>query len=175
MSIESLMQATRDTIRAAFKLDELGCEVMPDGRPTPMAGQVFFAVHPGGSNNSSDLSVDELFDFSVTLTMRTGVPPYDRIGTNVMLDRNGVLAMARRMAILVGMNYDLMNAANAIITGVASDANGFIRPPVFRSMQYLGAKGGDWFFADPDEDVSGLAVQVEFRDARRVQYLEAAT
>ncbi len=175
MSLEALLQATRDAIRGKYNLSDMECEVCPDGRPVPGCGQQFFAVHPGSVENQSgpeDVHVDELFSFNVTATFRIGFSPQDRIGVSLMLEKAGPLAIARNMALaVVNMSYSLMDAANVI---VGDSANGFIKPPVYLGMTWQGPKGPDWFFAE-DETECGVAVEVRFGRARRVQYIEAAT
>ncbi len=175
MSLEALLQATRDAIRSRYNLGEMECEVTPDGRPIPACGQQFYAVHPSSSENTSpsaDVHVNEVYTFSVTASFRIGVSPQDRLGVHFMLDTAGPLAMARQMALtVVNMNYDLLAAANVII---GADSNGFYKPPVYLGLTWLGAKGPDWFWAE-DETECGLAVEARFGRAQRAQYIEEAT
>jgi hypothetical protein len=177
MSLPALMEATCKAIRAKFDLTELGCDVTPDAQPHPSCGEWFYAVHPGSVSNVSpraDVHVQEEYSFSVTVTRRTGVPPHDRLGPNAMLEKDGILGTARKMALeVVNMNYDLMGEANDLIGA----ENGFTKPPVYLGMNWLGPRGPSWFFAEGDDgDVaSGLAVEVNFGRAVRTQYLEEAT
>lgn len=170
MSLPALLEAARDAIRNKFSLNEYGCEVTPDGRPIPAAGRVFFAVHPSNWDNSANASLDERYSFQVTVTVRTGVPPLDRVGTNVILDKNGVLRLAAECRAFVSMNYDVMNAANNII---GAGASGFHEPQQFTGATWLGSKGPDWFFADGEDEFSGVAVELNFGRARLVQNIES--
>jgi hypothetical protein len=176
MSLRALLAATRDTLRAALELDETGCEVCPDGRPHPAAGEWFVAVHPGGLTNQSTLALDERADLLVTVTRRVSDAPHDRIGENAVLDADGVLAKAEAARASVHMNYALMDAANAAIDGFGTTANGYVEPLAFQSLRYLGEKGPEWFFAEGGEEAAcGLAVELAFGRARRVQYIGGQT
>jgi len=172
LSLRCYLQAVRDAIRQEYDLDGNGCEVQPDGRPVPIAGQEFWAVHPGGAGNAGRSYLDERVDLLVTLTVRTGVPPQDRIGVNVMLDENGALAKAEKLRAFLHSNYDVMAAANDLIGAAAA---GFAEPLMFKRLTYLGPKGPDWFFADgTDDSTTGVAFELAFGDARRVQGIETA-
>ncbi len=172
------MAAFRNAERVALTLDEFHCEVTPDGRPTPISGQWYLAVHPGDSSNAAQNCLNELIGFKATLTMRTGFAPVDRHGREVLLAADGLLERASALAYRNHMNYAVMNAANLLIPGTAEyvAANGgtrtvagFVEPLAFLSMQYLGVKAADWFFAEGQDKYSGLAVELRFGRARRVQ------
>lgn len=170
MSLRALLRGVRDTIRTTYTLDETGCQVTPDGKPDPVCGEWFYAVHPGGTSNAARNYLDERADFYVTLTRRAGFSPEDRIGEEVLLDNAGILARADQLKALLHMEYPVMDAANALIPGFGVTVNGFVEPPGFLRLDYLGPKGPDWFWAEGyDPAPSGIAVQLAFGGARRIQ------
>ena len=184
MSLRAMLQATRDAIRESLHLDKTGCQVTADGRPDPMCGQEFWAVHPGGTSNRAINHLDESIDILVTLTQRIGVYPQDRIGEEAVLHAvDGLMARAEAVRALVHMTYDLLHGANRLIPGTTEycethggtpRVNGFVTPPMFQSMTYLGPKGREWFWAEGvADDTTGLAVQLSFTAARRLQYYES--
>lgn len=185
MSLRALLKGVRAAIQAAYSLDATGCDITPDGRPPPVAGQRFLAVHPGGLGNSTQNMLDERADLLVTITDRTGVAPWDRIGSNILVDDNGTLAKAEAVRVLINMSYDVIGRANLVIPGTAAyvaanggsaTVNGFIEPLICQGLRYLGPKGPDWFFAEgSDPAVTGVAVQLSFGRARRVQDVSTAT
>src|SRR6516164_1321385 len=84
--IDALLYAVRDTIIGAnIGYGTTECGVYVDGKPSPRCGMWSVAVHNGkkrpGSANERNLY--ELYDFTVTLTMRI-VTPLDRVGEQQM-------------------------------------------------------------------------------------------
>ena len=179
----------RDGIRqGGFNYDMAACEIMDDGRPPPRCGSFFAAVHggrcrPGGANSRN---LDELFGFSVTLTMRVTVP-LDRLGDQQMA-RNIVLAPQGQRQ---GFDHKLeqlrgflhMNWRITVLTSqTPASANdnlaawkdtgtvfGFVEPARYQGMEAPRLAGGEWFGADPDAMDMGLVSEVRFDGARRFQ------
>lgn len=175
---EAYLQAVRDAIRAQFNIDQYHCEVTPDGKAHPDAGEWYYAVHPGSLSNQAVNYRKDIVGLYVTVTMRTDSIPQDRLGQEAVLDRNGIIRRAKALAAFVNMNYDIMNAANELLTAAADEAGAspFYLPLQFVEAAYLGPKGPDWFFAEGSEaTVTGLAVQLSFGRAERIQYLETQT
>lgn len=196
MSIEAYLLAVRNALRTHLDLGnvshpyysnpEVICEIMPDGKPAPIAGMEFWSVHPSpnlSTNNTSQLDhIDERCDLSITYTRRTGPEPYDRLGQATITTPSphpgsgiptvGVLATARAAAMYFATQsnaYAVMNAANTLL---GNDTTGFVEPMRFKGMSYLGIKGYEWFPGDvPDEGdaPSAIAVEIRLGDARRVQ------
>lgn len=171
----AMLEGLRNALRTALSLDKTGCQVTADGRPDPMCGEWFVAVHPGNTANSQRNYLDERADASVTITRRTGFAPHDRLGEEAVFD---LLDYAGRVKAVVHMEYPILDAANRLITGTAEHAaatggavttNGFVEPLGFVSQQYLGPQGSSWFFAEGMEDaVTGIAVRLDFAGARRI-------
>lgn len=178
---EAYLEAVRDAIQAAFGIDGDRCEVTPDGKAHPNAGEWYYAVHPGSLTNAAQNYRDDRVGLYITVTMRTGFAPQDRVGQNVILGKNGLIRRCKAVAALVHMQYDPMYQANELLTAAAvadgqPGASPFAEPLVLESMTYLGVKGPDWFFAEGQNDaITGLAVQMSFGRARRVQYDESQT
>lgn len=175
---EAYLQAVRDAIRTAYNLDLMHCEVTPDGRAHPDAGEWYYAVHPGSLSNSAQNYRDDTVGLFVTVTLRTDAIMQDRLGAEAVLGRNGIIARAKALAALIHMNYTIMDAANDLLTNAAAapGASPFYLPLQLVEAQYLGPKGPDWFFAEgQDAATTGLAVQINFGRAKRVQYDETQT
>lgn len=182
MTERAMLQGLRDALRTSLSLDATGCQVTADGKPDPMCGEWFVAVHPGGTSNTQRNYLDETADCYVTITRRTGFTPQDRIGEEAVFD---LLDYASRVKALIHMEYPVMDRADALIVGTAEYAaanggavttNGFIEPLGFRSQQYLGPKGPDWFWAEGvDDATTGLAVQLSFAGARRISATDVDT
>lgn len=186
--IDALLYAVRDGIRAAGMGYAIpSCEIMDDGRPPPRCGNVFVAVHGGksrtGDANSNNLS--ELFDFSVTLTMRVTVP-LDRVGDqqiarNVALvplgQRQGFNAKAEQLRAYLHMNWRITvltgqtpNSANDNLIAWATGAvYGFCEPARYRGVDAPRLVGGEWFAAEPDAEDMGVVAELRFEGAKRFQ------
>lgn len=166
MSMDALLNAVRDRLRTAMVLTNLECDVCPDGRPNPDAGQRFLSVHPGdiASNPSPSRkhALDEYYSFKVTVTVRSGQKPYDRKRDG------GVWTLAMQARAVIHMKSEVVALAAA-----ADPSFRITEFPVFRGATYLGPKGPDWFWAEGSEtDPTGIAVQLNFGETRRLQYVD---
>ncbi len=162
---------------------------MDDGRPPPRCGNFFVSVHGGrsrpGPANSRNL--DELFGFSVTLTMRVTVP-LDRVGDQ-QISRNLALELARkqgfnakveqlrtylhmnwRMTVMHGEVGRTSNSANDNIAAWGSGTvYGFAEPARYLGETLPKMVGGEWFASEPDSEDVGVTVELRFEGARRFQ------
>lgn len=149
------------------------CDVRPDGAPGPIGPQVFVAVSPGGIRNSdtSPHSLDEEYEIKVTLTMKSGWLPVDNYGPEMVAKAStGLYARAEALRARIHGNYTIINNAN---TTIGAGENGFIEPLKFSYMTPPQFKGPDWFSGeDLATPPSGLAVDLTFVAARRVQVIE---
>lgn len=160
-TLDALKLAAVTRIREALTLGAGDCDVTPDGRPHPDAGQVFVAVHGGQCSSGSAHALDEVCSFAVTITQRTGETPFDRL-------KSEGKALARKVKAALHMSYETCAHATAADAEVV-----FTEPPRFEGMSDPRPVGPDHFFAeDPEDALTGLATEVRFKGARRVRYLE---
>lgn len=171
MSMPALLDATADRCMAILSLTGDNVGVQLDGQPPPFAGELYVAVHPGPVTNNDQLCLDETYRLSVTVTRRTGYTPVDRVAADALLKpTTGLYRTCEAMRAGLHMDYAGMNAANAAIGGAE---NGFVQPIAYEGMSLPQPKGPDWFWADGTEDgPTGVAVQIDFGFARRVQTIE---
>lgn len=175
---EAYLQAVRDAIRTKYDLDVMHCEVTADGKAHPDAGEWYYAVWPGDLANSAQNCLDEQVSVNVTVTMRTGFTPPDRVGVSAIVPAGGLIRRVKELRAFLHMNYDVLDAANVYLNAAAgAETAGFKVPLMFQNARYLGPKGPDWFWADPtgEDAITGLAVQITLGRARRVQYIESET
>ena len=186
---DALLYAVRDAIRAAgFKYDVASCELMDDGRPTPRSGNYFAAVHSGrsrpGPANSRNL--DELFGFSVTLTMRVTVP-LDRVGDqqiarNIELvplaQRQGFNAKLEQLRGFLHMNWRITvktgqtprSANDNLAAWATGTVYGFVEPArCISGIEIPKLVGGEWFASEPEAEEVGITAELRFDGARRMQ------
>ena len=191
--IDALLYAVRDTIRSAgINYGRAECEIQEDGKPPPNAGNVFASIHGGRTSpgNANDNNLYELYDFSVTLTMRVTVP-LDRVGDQLiarnialapLAQRQGFNAKVEQLRKLLHMNWNMVvvtgqspNSANdnlmAWATGVAY---GFVEPARYQGAEVPTLVGADWMGAEPDNENFAVKSELRFTGAKRFQPQMAA-
>ena len=190
--LDALLYAVRDGIRkAGLNYDQASCEIMDDGRPPPRCGNFFAAIHDGMMRSNNDNQLNELYDFSVTLTMRVTVPP-DRVGDQQIArniervplgERQGFYAKADRLRRFLHMNWQIIvqtgqtpNSANDNLAAwTTGTVFGFVEPMRFQSMEFPKLVGGEWFSAAPDNTDMGIKATLSFSKCRRFQPVTAAS
>ena len=186
--IDALLYAVRDGIRAAsMNYGKAECEIMEDGKPPPRTGNVFVAVHGGKTRpgQANDNNLYELYDFSVTLTMRVVIAA-DRIGDqliarNIVLvpqgqrqgfnhrveQLRGFLHMNWRITVLQGQTP---NSANDNLAAWATGTvYGFTEPARYQGPELPTLVGGEWLGAEPDAQDFAIKSELRFANAKRFQ------
>ncbi len=190
--IDALVYAVRDGIRkAGLNYDAASCEIMDDGRPPPRCGNFFAAIHDGAMASDADNQLNELYSFTVTLTMRVTVP-LDRVGDQQMArnitrvplgERQGFYAKTDRLRAFLHMNWQIVvltgqtpNSANDNLTAWSTGTvYGFCEPMRFRSMDMPKLVGGEWFGAEADAEDVGMKAALTFGRCRRFQPVTQAS
>lgn len=154
MSQRCLAVAVRNKIRDALELNDspLVCEVMFDGMPQPMAGEWFYAVHPGEwTGTSEDADLQEQIGIYVTVTRRLGGVPQDRWGPEVWAKAlDGLDVNLRKIVRAIHRSYDVLNAANQLILDSDNGVTqwGFVEPLSFLNGGNPTARMQEWFSAE---------------------------
>mgnify|MGYP001563744086 CR=1 FL=1 len=170
MSIAALLIATKTHLVTTLGLDPAKhIDALDTGQPSPFVGQLYYVVHPTSwesTNPDPADTLDETYGLSVTITQRSAVAPRDKHASEIFLKAiTGLGRQAREVMVAVHLNYDLMNAANALMTG---------EEKLCEPLRFRGADAsprtvdGDWFFAEADK-ASGMVLEVRFGGARRIQ------
>lgn len=179
--IDALLHAVKDNLRREVPgWTPANCEVMADGQPPPYSGDWFAAIHQAGSRSTMMNALDERFDFSVTLTVKVGGVPLDRVGNKLL-----AVPLARDLALKTGWNAraEQIRAFLHMAWGVLQEANtllstwepgnipvyGFCEPAHFAGMDMPYLVGGEWFAAQPEAQDVGLVGEIKFADCRRLQ------
>ena len=162
-------------------------EIMDDGRPPPRAGGWFASVHGGRSHpgDANDRNLYELYDFSVTLTMRVTVP-LDRVGDqqiarNVarvpLAQRQGFNAKAEQLRAYLHMNWAITvlqgqtpNSANDNLAAWATGTiYGFVEPARYQGSEAPTLVGAEWMGSEPEADDFAIKSELRFANAKRFQ------
>lgn len=186
--IDALLFAVRDAIRAAgFGYGKAECEITDDdGHPPPRCGNTFVSVHAGRARSSRDNQLFEEYDFSVTLTMRTGRVSIDRIGDQLIArnvpraplgTRDGFNAKVEQLRALLHMNWRVVvltsqtpsSANDNLSAWCTGQVYGFCEPMRYRGPDRIQDVGAEWFGADPEAEDFGLKAEMRFEGAKRFQ------
>lgn len=194
MSIAALLKGVEKRLRSAAVFNDqptesigkrIGIRPSP-GRPPPNFGQWFASVYWGGGRGSdrNPQRHDVYHGVTITLTARLNYAPDDRKGIR-LTTANDVYDLADRIAgpQIIHGSWEVIKLANQFITGTAEWAaiqvppgvatvNGYVETLVL--MTPFGPErpvDGSWINAESTKDV--YAIDIGFRDARRIQYNEA--
>lgn len=184
VSQRAICQAVRDYLKTERGYTSKECEFGFDGRPLPVWSgsrkSYFVAIHPGSWQPVGDPmseALEEVFGVQITVTVKLGQVPKDRIGTNAYLGPAGESLDDELRAIIALLHHDkgaypVLNAANTIL---GPSVNGFIEPLRFLSGGSPQKVGPDWFSAvtgRSTQAVAGLAQTLQFGLAKRIQVIE---
>lgn len=180
MSWRALLLAVRDRIRVQCGYEDAVCDVTFDGRPHPSCGPVFVAIHKGSRSNrdagTGRVALDQRYEVQVTVTMRQGPVPFDRLGTDLMIEAVDGLE-PRVDAIIAAVQQDaydhvIVRAANAMLASMEPGPPlGFVLGLAYLSDGPEREVGGRWFHATGREQAEGIATTIRFGGARRIQSL----
>lgn len=191
--IDAILYAVRDGIRAAgMNYGKAECEITDDGKPPPRAGNVFVSVYGGKSHpgSANDNNLYELFDFSVTLTMRVTVS-LDRVGDqqiarNIALvplaQRQGFNAKADQLRAFLHMNWGMIvlqsqtppSANDNLALWATGTVYGFCEPARYQGAEEPVLVGqAEWMGADPKSEEFAIKSELRFVDAKRFQPITA--
>jgi hypothetical protein len=180
--MRSLLLATKTRIQdflglAADSTRDSVCDITEDGAPKPNSGQAFYGIVGNEFGNQSTTSLDEEYRIKVVITLRAGYSPDDKVGTEILTKATtGLWARVEALRAHLHMNETLRADANTNATygcNPIGTENGFVQPLRFSGARYIGAKGPDWFSAEGQDDaVTGVAAELSFDFARRVQVIE---
>jgi len=145
------------------------------GQPPPAAGLVYYGIEAkSASYNSSQADhIDMSFAASVTITLKAGIAPSDRMARQLMLKGStGIYDRADALAMYLHGSYALTTKANVLLGGVGDTSQGFCEPLCFRGRTEVDVKGPDWFWCENAQMPSaGLAITVSWGGARYVKGL----
>lgn len=172
------------------------CEITYNGQPPPAMGQFFIAIHDGDWNTEGTENLEEVCGIDMTVTVKTGIAPRDRLNYVMVEKANNNLSQICRRLLRFHFDYWTMNRANELIqveeqiifqmdalgnvNKFPPPVNGFEEPLQFLSAdrtldQYL-----EWFSSPAPEDFEGimppmgLSRTMHFGKAKRLQKLEEA-
>lgn len=172
MSQSSLLYAVKTFILQKFtynnqSINEEICDVMPDGRPHPSAGELFISVHPGGSRGSNDEVLWAIHSVNLSITLKTGRSPVDRVGTHDMIKKRlGILEVGQKLIETIHMNYHILQIANSYID---NPANKWVEPLRFNNSPPPRMMSADWVHSTEGTDIA-IMQYISFSNAVRVQF-----
>jgi hypothetical protein len=171
--VNELILGTVDFLRdttVGLSLGAEACDEQPDGQPPPWDGETYYAVCEGEWTNDADEYLGEYMGLEITITLRAGYAPVDRL--NVELKRR-LRTLAAQLRAKLHSSENHMVKVNARLAGTEQQ---FVEPIRFRGFGKITPRGPDWFWAEADAETqdapSGLSITGTFARARRVQGLD---
>lgn len=179
MSLAALLEATRDTLRVSLGLPDHQCKVSQDAQPDATIGKLFCSVYPTNWNPGGPevmMGIDETYGIAAGLTFPITHFPADRTENLYLNVLYGVEATARKVVVALHQNWDVIAAANLLITSRAQ-ALGNIDPvnKIVEPLRWLSSdpqpipKTGDWIYSAKADTVCAWLVNIYFGQARRLQ------
>ena len=197
MSLSALSYAVYNTlingnIPVSFTNPSQQILVQEDGRPSPGAGDLFVSIHPTrwsvGPIDDGVTTIDEVYDLSVTLSIRTTIAPEELMASALYLKGYTPQGGGGYLHIATGMEDYCRQIILAIDKqyAITTLANSYLGSTTFGLIEYLRwsdtdpapiTRTGEWWWSDRKEDLSracGWSMENRFTGARRVQYSGAA-
>lgn len=174
MSETALLTAVREHLVNKCGYRDVDCSVELDPMTIPaMVGDLYVVVSPGGwtqgpVNDTSGGVLDELFAIDITVIKRATAVPRDRRRQFLLDNLQGLNVQIRKIINAVQFDYDINNAANALL---GDTEEGFVEPLRFASCGPTMELAAEVFGARPGEAVAGIGRTARFTKARRIQNL----
>jgi hypothetical protein len=171
---KNLLLAVRDALRVAGPYTEAQCDIEMDEQAPATAGDTYIVVttggwQPGPTHQKSGGVNDLIYAVDVGVVKRAGATPRDRRRNIFFRNLSSLDAELDKIFTAIDFEYDVMNAANALILAETGSTNGFIRPLVFTGMDRKPRVVPAEFFAGaPGENAAALMRTISFGGARRL-------
>ena len=175
MALFPLLVATRDKLRSELKFADNEVIISSDrGRPPATMGNQHVAVwSPRWTPDEVDLNLalSELYDVTVTVTMRVNGIPMDSLDTDLFVNQGLTIDKIMRRCILsIHQAYDILTAANNQIEG---------DDKIIEPLRWIGGdampvkRGSEWLNTEnpyvEQQAACFLTMQHNFARAKRVQ------
>lgn len=145
--LNELRDGNRKLSNPALSRENSGWE--PEGSPPPIAPQLYISVDESGVTNPGTPQQDHLkeqYRISVFINRRTGEVSADRYSDIYRKLNNGLTAIERKIVRALHGNWEVMTAANALLTQYAGgdSVQGFQQPLWYTGRPKTKPRGADW-------------------------------
>ncbi len=167
------LTAVLDLLQHRIGLDKTQIGIRLQGRPPATCGQYFYAIHPlSFSGESFDTTIQYRIAFGITVTMRTGHIPDDRMAGKAYLGEDGLDSRCQRVIEILEFNrFSLLTEINNRFKA----ENEYVEPVQWESLEVPPRPvGPEWFSEDLNNaDVRnfGIASQITFSGGVQYQTL----
>lgn len=132
MSMDAILEATASQIRTELNITIDDCDVRPEGRPPAVMGDFYVGVDEASVRAGDKALLHELLAIEITLTLRTGQVPNDRLADIYRDTRKQLGELERKVIKAVDARREVTAAADKILD---------IFGPVDGSLVPTGANG----------------------------------
>lgn len=177
----ALIVAVRNTLRLPIVDGGAGysdaqCDIEPDEMAPATVGEVYVVVmcggyQPGPRHRSSGGINDTVYGIDITVIKRIAQVPRDRHGSAYINNLSALSPEIGKVYNALDWNYDLITAANVLITANTGSVEGFMEPLKFSGIEKRPRiVGGDVLGSDAKSKAVGLARMISFHGARRMTH-----
>lgn len=155
---KALLESVLECVTRELELKPRVIGLQPDGRPIPLAGQHYIAIHNAGfvHGGSPDQHVgnDRKIGFGIGITQRTGFAPVDRMLAAIYHNVDGVVPLYERIDRVVRKcRYEINHLAMGRLAGTEFEHVKFAEPPRLAGGSLkVRTVGPDHFSAEPCAD-----------------------
>lgn len=174
-SEKNLLLAVRNRLRTQLTLTDLECVVDCDEEAASVAGHKLLivmpnGVRPGPRHETSGGVHDLIVGVSVLVIQRSAHIARDR-QREVFIGNLGELSsLIDAVHAAIDFNYDLLTAANTLISTETSSTEGFFEPLRFSGLDPRPRPAmAEMFAAVPSRQQAGLMRAIHFHGARRMK------
>lgn len=171
---KNLMLAVRDALRVAGPYTESECQIEMDEQAPATTGATYIVVttggwQPGPRHQTAGGVNDLIYAVNVGVVKRAGATPRDRRRNLFFGNLSSLNAEIDKVFTAIDFNYNVMNAANALILTETGSTNGFIRPLTFHGMdRQPRVVPAEFFAGSPGENAAAMMRTISFGGARRI-------
>jgi len=170
---KSLLLAVQERLRSVCAYTEAQCQIEYDEQAPAVTGDTYIIVmtggwSPGPRHRTSGGVNDLLYAIDVGVVKRVTSVPRDRLRNVFFRNISALTAEVDKIYEAIDFNYDLLNAANSLITDETGSTNGFMEPLKFTGMDRRPRLVPGDLFASPGSEAAGLMRVINFGGARRI-------
>ena len=174
----ALLRAVRDYLADKFGWGDEELDILPEGRPHPMAAGRFVSVWSGEHRNGAQGRwgvLDQTIGYGVTVSVRGGELAWDDWGEGVYLDESDGLEVTCEeiaLALSGSAGTSVLRAANAYLKSTVALGEFLAgKPVVFSHIEGPMVKSPAWWQEQGEGMWAGLASTIVFVGARRMRKL----
>ena len=170
---KSLLLATQNRLRTICGYTDPQCQIEYDEQAPAVTGDTYVIVmtggwSPGPRHRTCGGVNDLLYAIDVGVVKRVSSVPRDRLRNVFFRNLSGLTEEIDKIYEAIDFEYDLINAASALITAETESTEGFVEALKFTGMDRRPRIVPGELFGAPNNEAAGLMRVINFGGARRI-------